>query len=91
MVATYALYSGWPEDAKRGPLQYRKSSLTMVGILCMSILSSWVMTALLKFVGNAKVKAGSSSSSVSEFQDGAAKREQKQRGFEGMLPWGKRA
>src|SRR3954453_10170335 len=44
VVTTYALYTGWPEDAKPGPHRYRKSNLTMIGILCLSILSSVVMT-----------------------------------------------
>jgi MFS family permease len=93
ITATYALYTGWPEDAVRGPLQYRMSSLTIIGILCMSILSSVVMTLLLKFVGNApSAKMHSSGSSATEpdrFQDGAARRETHQRGF-GRMWWSKR-
>ncbi|RFU29156.1 hypothetical protein B7463_g7184, partial [Scytalidium lignicola] len=88
ILTTYALYTGWPADAKPGPHQYRKSNLTMVGILCLSILSSIVMTILLKLVGNqpsAKVISGSSSvEDPFEFQDGAARREQHQRGFSRM-------
>lgn len=90
IMTTYALYTGWPEDAKKGPQQFRKSNLTMIGILCLSILSSFVMTLLLKFVGNkpnGKV-VSSGSSTTEEFQDGAAKREQKQRGF-GKMWWSK--
>ena len=84
VVATYALYTGWPEDAKKGPLQFRKSSLVMVGILCMSILSSVAMTILLKLFGCKPAKTNSSASSISDYQDGAAKRELEQRGFKGM-------
>ena len=86
VLTTYALYTGWPEDAKKGPKQYRKSNLIMVGILCMSILSSVIMTVLLKVFGNPpKGKIMSSGSSTTdapaEFQDGAARRELEQRGF----------
>jgi len=92
VMTTYALYTGWPADAKRGPLQYRKSNLIMVGILCLSILSSVVMTVLLKIFGNPPTKKVlSSNSSVTdspEFQDGAARRELQQRGF-GKV-WGRK-
>src|SRR5690349_5145469 len=40
IVTTYALYTGWPEDAKKGRYQFRKSNFAMIGILCMSIASS---------------------------------------------------
>lgn len=93
IVTTYALYTGWPEDAKIGPHQYRKSNLTMIGILCLSILSSIVMTVLLKVAGNKPTnKALSSRSSATDgsedFQDGAARRELQQRGF-GRMWWSK--
>lgn len=93
VLTTYALYTGWPEDAKSGPHQYRKSNLTMIGILCLSILSSVVMTILLKVVGNnSSRKILSSGSSATEgsdqFQDGAARRELQQRGF-GRMWWSK--
>jgi MFS family permease len=92
IMTTYALYTGWPEDAKEGPHQYRKSNLTMIGILCLSIVSSFVMTTLLKFIGNNPSKRVLSSSSsadgVDEFQDGAARREVQQRGF-GRMWWRK--
>src|SRR5258706_16079836 len=29
ILTTYALYTGWPEDAVKGPQQYCKSNLTM--------------------------------------------------------------
>lgn len=92
IMTTYALYTGWPEDSKPGPTQYRKSNLTMIGILCLSILSSLTMTTLLKVVGNQPsnkiLSSGSPDSEGSEFQDGAAKRELRQRGFEGLW-WSK--
>lgn len=86
VMTTYALYTGWPEDAKPGPRRYRKSNLIMIGILCLSIVSSIVMTVLLKVLGNPpKGKIMSSGSSATdapaEFQDGAARREIEQRGF----------
>jgi MFS family permease len=88
IITTYALYTGWPEDSKPGPVQYRKSNLAMIGILCLSILSSLAMTILLKIIGNqpsSKILSnGSSASEGSEFQDGAARRELRQRGFEGL-------
>ncbi|KAI8672889.1 MFS domain-containing protein [Fusarium sp. Ph1] len=87
VVTTYALYTGWPEDAAPGPHQYRKSNYTMIGILCMSILSAFVMKTLLTIFGNppsTKLQDDSSS----EFDDGAARREAHERGF-GSLPWKK--
>lgn len=87
IMTTYALYTGWPEDAVSGPHQYRKSNLTMIGILCLSILSSIVMTVLLKIVGNPPsdiLSCGSSASEPDRFQDGAAKRELQQCGFRRM-------
>ncbi|RKK79805.1 Vitamin H transporter 1 [Fusarium oxysporum] len=87
VMTTYALYTGWPEDAAPGPHQYRKSNYTMIGILCMSILSSFAMKALLTCFGNpASSKLQSDSSS--EFEDGAARREGQERGFR-SLPWKK--
>jgi MFS family permease len=89
IMTTYALYTGWPEDAKPGPRQYRKSNLTMIGILGLSILSSIVMTILLRIFGNqpsSKILSSGSSATegANEFQDGAARRELQQRGFGGM-------
>ncbi len=89
ITTTYALYTGWPADAVKGPHQYRNSNFTMIGILCLSILSSIAMTVLLKIFGNnpSHKIAGSSGSSTSdgdEFQDGAARREHQQRGFSRM-------
>lgn len=90
ILTTYALFAGWEDDVK--PL-YRKSTLVMVGILCVSIVSSVVMTLLLKFVGNSPAKQISSGSSTSEGEgvivDGAARRELQERGF-GRLWWRRR-
>ncbi|KAK3377807.1 major facilitator superfamily domain-containing protein [Podospora didyma] len=94
ITTTYALYTGWPEDAVKGPHQYRRSNFTMIGILCVSIASSFLMTVLLRIFGNKPTrKATSSNSSVvdslGEYQDGAARREHQQRGFKRMW-WSKK-
>ena len=93
ILTTYALFTGWLSDSTPGRKIYRKSTLVMVGILCVSILSSVAMTLLLKFVGNGPTaKQVSSRSSVSEgegaIMDGAAKRELLERGL-GRLWWRK--
>jgi MFS family permease len=87
VMTTYALYTGWPEDAAPGPRQYRKSNYTMIGILCMSILSSFLMKGLLAYFGN-PASSKLQSDSASEFEDGAARREGQERGFR-SLPWKK--
>lgn len=85
IVTTYALYTGWPEDAVRGPKQYRKSNLTMIGILCASIAASAVMWTLLRIVGNRPSrKIQGNESGEDEILDGAARREARQRGFRRM-------
>ena len=92
IVTTYALYTGWPEDAAPGRYQYRKSNFVMIGILCLSIVSSFVMMILLKVVGNqprdgvlrARASDGAAGDSADELQDGAARRELTQRGFRRM-------
>lgn len=89
ITTTYALYTGWPADATKGPYQYRRSNLTMMGILCLSIASSLAMVVLLGTFGNKpSQKLASSGSSAlhpaDEYQDGAARREREQRGFGGM-------
>ncbi|KAI4170282.1 MAG: hypothetical protein LQ343_005035 [Gyalolechia ehrenbergii] len=95
ILTTYALFAGWPTDARKGREQYRKSTLVMVGILCLSILSAAVMTLLLRYVGNGpNAKQISSGSSTSEGEgvivDGAARRELHERGF-GRLWWSRRS
>ncbi len=84
VTTTYALYTGWPRDAKPGPLQYRYSNLTMIGILCISMLSAFTMMLLLKFVGNSPSKRLYEGDSDGNFEDGAARRERQQRGFAGF-------
>lgn len=88
ILTTYALYTGWPEDAK-GPHKYRKSNLVMIGILCASILSAAVMVTLLRIFGNGTAKQVSSGSSTMEggdgYIDGAARREVQQRGLGRMF------
>ena len=91
ILTTYALFTGWAADAKPGRKQYRKSTLVMVGILCLSILSAVAITVLLRFVGNGpNAKQVSSGSSTSDgegvIQDGAARRELQERGL-GRLWW----
>ncbi|KAH8671441.1 major facilitator superfamily transporter [Xylariales sp. PMI_506] len=95
ITTTYALYTGWPADAAKGPHQYRRSNLVMIGILCVSIISSFVMFIALKLVGNKpsrKITSSSSSTTdgADEFQDGAARRELQQRGF-GRMWWSSRS
>lgn len=91
ITTTYALYTGWPADAAKGPHQYRRSNFAMIGILCLSIASSVVMTVLLKMFGNEpSAKIAAEVSSDEEFQDGAARRETEQRGWKGMW-WSKKA
>ena len=97
ILTTYALFTGWVADSKPGRQQYRKSTWVMVGILCLSILSSVAMTFSLKFAGNDQKKAQqiSSGSSANDedgegiIVDGAAKREVKERGFGGLW-WSRR-
>lgn len=81
VTTTYALYSGWLEDAAPGPHQYRRSNLAMIGILCLSIVSSFAMMILLKVLGNPPSTKLYDADSGSEFEDGAARREAQQRGF----------
>ncbi|POR32413.1 Vitamin H transporter 1 [Tolypocladium paradoxum] len=90
VTTTYALYTGWPEDAKKGNYLFRKSNLAMVGILCMSIASAMVMTVLLRVFGNPPSTKLYEGNSASEFEDGAARRENRQRGF-GKLGRGTKA
>ncbi|KAL2261252.1 hypothetical protein VTK26DRAFT_4523 [Humicola hyalothermophila] len=95
ITTTYALYTGWPEDAAKGPHQFRRSNFAMIGILCMSIASSIVMAVLLRAFGNEPSKKISSSGSSTVdaddyYLDGAARREAHQRGFSRMW-WNKRS
>ncbi|TDZ14142.1 Vitamin H transporter 1 [Colletotrichum orbiculare MAFF 240422] len=80
IVTTYALYTGWPEDAAKGRYQYRRSNYAMIGILCLSILSSFAMFFLIKIFGNEPANKITSDTS-SEVEDGAARREARERGL----------
>ena len=92
ILTTYALFTGWDSDKKPslGHKQYRKSTLVMVGILCLSILSAVANTILLRLFGSKHSKQISSGSSTSEGEgvivDGAARREVQERGL-GRLWW----
>lgn len=81
VMTTYALYTGWPEDAAPGPHQYRKSNFTMIGILCLSMVSAIAMMILLRAFGNAPSTKLYNAESDSEFEDGATRREARERGF----------
>lgn len=95
ITTTYALYTGWPEDAAKGPHQYRRSNFTMIGILGMSIVASFAMLVLLQIFGNEPSKRVAQSSGDNSadddsdgYLDGAARREAQQRGFSRMW-WNK--
>jgi MFS family permease len=80
VTTTYALYTGWASDRQSGPLQYRKSNLTMVGILCMSITSAIVMWAAVRMVDGKK--EGTDDAAL----DWAERRARRgQRGLKGLL------
>ena len=90
ITTTYALYRGWAEDNQPGPHRFRKSNLVMIGILCISLCSSLVNMLLLRVFGSNKAHKAVDGDSGSEYQDGAARREREERGFKGLLPWGKK-
>ncbi|KAL4942977.1 hypothetical protein BDV06DRAFT_190919 [Aspergillus oleicola] len=83
IMTTYALYEGWSEDANaEGREKYRKSNLVMVGILGLSILSAlgmYTATRVFDVAGTKRDNEGEDGE-----LDGAARREGRQRGFEGM-------
>ena len=84
ILTTYALYTGWKSDAEApGKAKYRKSNLVMVGILCGSILAAFLMQFLLWFA-NRKTPETTTAPGRDEIIDGAARREARQRGFEGL-------
>lgn len=74
ITTTYALYAGWPKDAVKGPHQFRKSNLVMVGILGLSITSALVMAVLLRIFGNPP-STKLDNDVLNEPEDGAARRE----------------
>lgn len=47
VVTNYALFSGWPADARRTPV-YVGSNWVMIGILFASIAASWTLTLLIR-------------------------------------------
>ena len=51
VVTNYALFAGWPTDAKRQPIKYLGSNWTMIAILVASIAASWILTGLLRITG----------------------------------------
>ena len=77
VVTTYALYTGWKSDAEaEGREKFRKSNLVMVGILAGSIVAAGLMEVLVRVVDG----------KVDERKvDGAARREVRQRGLEGLF------
>ena len=81
ILTTYALYSGWKSDSMApGREKYRKSNLVMVGILIASILSAILMELLLRFVDGRYRQDEEQDEAV----DGAARREVRQRGLQGL-------
>lgn len=81
VVTTYALYEGWPSDYHApGKEKYRKSNWVMVGILFGSILAAVLIGVLVRVVDRSKGNEG-------KIEDGAARREVKQRGLNGLLRW----
>lgn len=51
VVTNYALYAGWPDDAKRSPA-YVGSNWVMIAILFASIAASFVMQVSLRTTRN---------------------------------------
>ena len=102
IVTTYALYDGWPADARAslGTKRFRKSNLVMVGMVCTSFAAAWINFVLLKVFrdrgymspSQKKVSERSSTSgdlSDAQAMDGAARRELQERGL-GRLWVGRR-
>ncbi|KAK2747335.1 hypothetical protein FQN57_002233 [Myotisia sp. PD_48] len=89
IVSTYALYAGWESDRLApGRQKYRKSNWVMIGMLVGSIVAAAVMEVALRVVDGKDRTVGESSEA-----DGAARREVRQRGLEGVwvLKWMKRS
>ncbi|KAL9069155.1 MAG: hypothetical protein Q9157_006249 [Trypethelium eluteriae] len=79
ILTTYALYTGWPED-ENSSHPFRKSNLVMIGILCASIAAAALMLVLLRAFGverNLVEESGDDDA----LPDGAARREQQERGL----------
>lgn len=84
IMTTYALYSGWKSDYEApGRAKYRKSNLVMVGILCASILAAVTMEVLLRVV-DGKKNGDKEGGGAAVAADGAARREARQRGLDGL-------
>ncbi|KAI9827287.1 MAG: hypothetical protein M1832_005425 [Thelocarpon impressellum] len=88
ILTTYALYEGWAGDAAPGARRYRRSNLVMVAILAASLLSSFVLTVLLRVSdrwpgGKDKGRPGSTGDgdAAESVPDGAARRELRERGL----------
>lgn len=80
VVTTYALYEGWESDYEaKGTAKYRKSNLVMVGILAGSILAAALMEVLVRVVDGRKGESEDGK------VDGAARREARQRGLDGLF------
>ena len=83
IMTSYALYSGWKSDYEApGRKKYRKSNWVMIGILCGSILAAVSMEILLGVVDG--YGRDGNDEDEDEF-DGAAKRQRRQRGLDGMF------
>ncbi|OJJ49282.1 hypothetical protein ASPZODRAFT_129715 [Penicilliopsis zonata CBS 506.65] len=91
IVTTYALYAGWKSDADaKGRAQYRNSNIVMIAILVASIVAAIIMQVAMYYTE----KKGSSSTNNNDddhndaapsgLVDGAARREQTQRGLDGL-------
>lgn len=78
IMTTYALYTGWPADAQ-GEHKYRKSNLVMIGILAASVLAAGVMWVGVRL--SAKKARREGREGVNDVVDGAAAREERQRGL----------
>lgn len=83
ILTTYALYSGWKNDYEApGRQKYRKSNLVMIGILIASILAAVLMDILLRLVDGRSRQ--NEEATDGDAVDGAARREQQQRGLQGL-------
>lgn len=88
ITTSYALYSGWKADYEApGRRKYRKSNLVMVGILGASILAAILMQVMLRIVerGRGRRTCNTGDDHPVLLQDGAAKRQDRQRGLDGLL------
>ena len=79
VTTTYALYTGWADDGRPGPAQFRKSNLVMAGILAVSIVAAvgmWVAVTVVDGNGRSRgppvTPEGSGEVEVEE--DGAQRR-----------------